>query len=150
MEQKAAELVLEAEVKGLASYLSKPDYTNALNHAQRELTWHFPQTDDTRLYWLFERGKRPLFFMLLSETAHQFKYEQVNLQHRFEHYRSIIKDMDEIFREAVETEPALFAGVDTFRIFGTKIDAGFSYDEVGKDTTYGDKNIVIATPSEFE
>ena len=34
--------------------------------------------------------------------------------------------------------------------FSSKIDAGFQYDELGRDTTYSDENKVIIAPNETD
>jgi hypothetical protein len=33
-------------------------------------------------------------------------------------------------------------------MFGTKIEAGFQYDEIGQDTTYNDDNLTIIEPGD--
>ncbi|TRO55555.1 hypothetical protein E2P64_06870 [Candidatus Bathyarchaeota archaeon] len=149
MEQAAFILKLTEEVKGLDSYLENDDYTNALADAERETGWSLPQTSDFRIYWLKARAKRHIFFYLMTESAHKFKYKQINLQQRFEHYREIIKEMDEAFIAAQEANPQEFANVAAYMMFGTKIDAGFQYvPQTGEDSTYTADNEVIFTPSE--
>jgi hypothetical protein len=96
-----------------------------------------------------ERAKRHIFFYLLSESAHKFKYEQINLQHRFEHYRKIVRDMDWRYDKAKEEFYLEFSEASTVNAFGTKIDAGFQYDPLtGQETTYDDDNVTILTPTE--
>jgi hypothetical protein len=145
------QLLIE-EVKGLDNYLVADDYSNALDDAARE-TWALPVTTDFRIFWVKERAKRHLFFYLMTESAHKFKYKQINLQQRFEHYKEIIfgkGGMDEKFAEAIEENPAEFSGVDTFKMFGTKVDAGFAYDDVGQDISYREEYDVVFTPTENE
>ena len=139
---------LEEEVKGLTSYLDYSDYTNACDDASRETGFVFPASTDFQIRWLKDRAKRHIFFYLLSESAHKFKYEQINLQHRFEHYRSIVKDMDERYAVAQEEFYIEFSGASSVNVFGTKIDAGFQYGRTGRDTTYDDDNVTILTPTE--
>jgi len=147
--QSEMQTLLQEEVKGLDSYLDSEDYVNACSDASRETGWAFPVTVDYKIYWIKERAKRAIFFYLLSESAHKFKYKQINLQHRFEHYKALIAYMDDQFIKAQEERPDQFADVSSFKMFGTKIDAGFQYEqETGRDTTYGDDNEVIFTPSE--
>ena len=141
--------LLMQEVKGLDNYLTAEDYSNALDDAARE-TWALPVTTDFRIDWVKKRAKRHLFFYLMTESAHKFKYKQINLQQRFEHYKELIADMDLKFKEAMEENPSEFAGVETFQMFGTKIDGGFSYDDIGQDTTYRDDNLVVFTPGETD
>ncbi len=58
--------------------------------------------------------------------------------------------MDQDFETAVQDNPAEFAGVDLFKMFGSKVDAGFSYDDYGRDTTYSDDNQVVFAPKETD
>ena len=149
MEQAAMELLLEQEVKGLTNYLDPDDFTNACNDAAMETGFAFPTGTDFQTFWNKTRAKRHLFFYLLTESAHKFKYEQINLQHRFEHYRSIIKTMDETYEKSKEDNYLEFSGASDVNVFGTKIDAGFQYDPVtGRDTTYDDDNVTVLSPTE--
>ena len=141
--------LLPEELKGLDNYLVRDDYSNALDDASRETGWTLPVTIDFKIHWIKERAKRHIFFYLMSESAHKFKFKQINLQQRFEHYRGLIKDMDVAFTAIIEARPDMFADVDPFMMFGTKIDAGFSYvPQTGEDQTYEDDNEVIFTPTE--
>jgi len=149
MEQTEMELLVEGEVKGLSSYLDRVDFINACNDAAMETGFSFPTSTDFQTYWNKLRAKRHIFFYLLSESAHKFKYEQINLQHRFEHYRSLIKDMDVQYEAAKEEFYLEFSGASSVNIFGTKIDAGFQYDPLtGRDTTYKSDNVPVLTPTE--
>lgn len=143
---------LKQEVKGLTTYLVDDDYANASDDAVNEFGESFPVSGQELEYWIKRRAKRHLFYYLMSESAHKFKFEQINLQHRFEHYHLLIKTEDEAFVAFMEERPDLFAGVDTFKLFTTKIDAGFSYDKLGRDTTYDDieDNEVNFTPKEAD
>jgi len=139
--------LLKQEVKGLSSYLEDPtDYDNAIDDAQRETGWTLPVSGSFQELWIKQRSKRYLFFYLYSESAHKFKYKQINLQHRFEHYDKMIKAMDEAYLTAVEERPDLFAGVSMSHLFGTKVDAGFAYDRTGRDITYRDSQLVNFGP----
>jgi len=142
------EVLLQGEMKGLSDYLDVSDYVNACNDASRETGWSFPTSSDFRTHWMKQRAKRHLFFYLLSQSAHKFKYQQVNLQQRFDHYERLVKYMDEAYLAAMESNPDEWAGVEAFRIFGTKVDAGFAYDEVGKDLTYDSDQLVEFQPKE--
>jgi len=141
-------ILLEREVKGLSSYLDPLDYRNAADDAARETGWAFTVSGVFKEYWIKERAKRHIFFYLLSESAHKFKVEQINLQHRFDHYSKIIAYMDKQFQEIIEERPDQFAEADPFKMFGTKIDAGFAYDSAGRDITYDESNQVDFSPKE--
>lgn len=147
MTQTEMEEKLEEEVKSLSTYLEGDDYINACNDASRETGWAFPVATNFKILWMKDRAKRHLFFYLFSESAHKFKYEQINLQNRFAHYKIIIEMMDKSFAAAIEANPQEFANVEAYELFGTKIDAGFQYDPItGKDTTYSDNNKVVFAP----
>lgn len=140
--------LLPVEVRKLNDYLTDEDYSNACNDASRETGWGFPVTDDFQVLWMKNRAKRHLFFYLLSESAHKFKYEGISLNQRFEHYLALVKQMDSDFKKVQETSPEEFMTGDSYLLFGTKIDAGFSYDEIGEDTTFFTDNQVTSSYDE--
>jgi len=142
--------LLKEEVKGLSSYLDPQDYMHACDDAARETGFTFPVATDFTIFWNKARAKRHLFFYLLTESAHKFKYEQINLQQRFEHYDTIIRRMDRDYYNAKQEYYIEFSGASLVNVFGTKIDAGFQYDPItGRETTYDDSvNDTILTPTE--
>lgn len=137
-------------MKGLTNYLDPEDYSSACDDASMELGWSFPVSDTTQKFWTIDRAKRWLFFYLLTQQAHKFQFEKINLQHRFEHYTKIVNLMDRRFQEAIKENPALFAGVDTSRLFGTYVKAGFATDDVGYDITYSTDNEITFFPSDTD
>jgi len=142
--------LLKEEVKGLTTYLVDPDdYDNAADDAVRDTGWAFPVSGDTKIKWTKERAKRHIFFYLASESAHKFKYKQINLQNRFFHYFQLIKEMDKQWEAAQEDLLVELSGAEEHELFGTKVDAGYSYEhQTGRDTTYEDTQIVVHTPNE--
>ena len=150
MTQDELRELLKEEVKGLISYLTDPtDYDNAIDDAERETGWAMPVTTDFKILWIKNRAKRHLFFYLMSESAHKFKFEQINLQHRFSHYATLIKNMDEEFEKAKLENIHEFAGVDAFKIFGTQVEPGFAYEqETGRDITFDEDQKVLFGPNE--
>jgi len=147
--------LLQSEVRGLNRYLTTVDYENAADDASRETAWAFPVSSGFRTYWIKQRAKRHLFFYLMSESAHKFKYEQINLQHRFDHYSKVIEYMDTQFGLAIEEHPDEFTdllgyGDDVVGIMGTQIAAGFRYSPAGRDITYEEKSIVDFYPKRNE
>jgi hypothetical protein len=133
--------LLPVELKGLYKYLVTVDYENAVNDALRETGWTFPMSSLTMEYWIKTRSKRHIFFYLMSESAHKFKYDVIALDQRFLHYKAIIDQMDREWEKFMADNPELFI-TDAENWFCTKIDAGFNYDEVGIDRTY-DPNIPV-------
>lgn len=145
--------LLPIEVKKLSSYLAVEDYENAANDALRETGWSFPITgttsSDTSImeYWIKYRSKRHLFFYLMSESAHKFKYDVISLNQRFEHYSKMIGLMDEEWVSFQKENPQLFIDLgESYQLFGSKIDAGFAYDECGNDISYSADIPVMVSP----
>jgi hypothetical protein len=130
--------LVKAEVKSLSSKLAEDDYTNAIEDAKRETGFGLPTDDPFRILWLKNRAKRHLFFYLMSESAHKFKYDTINLNQRFEHYMSLITMMDQQFEKVMEDNPELFGDevLAAYLYGGMKVDAGFIYDYLGRDVTY--------------
>jgi len=140
---------VRVQVKSLTNYLVDGDYKEAINNAERDTGFALPVSTSFQIKWMILRTKRHLFDFLLSESAHKFKFEQINLQHRFDHYKILVAQMDKDFEKALEDNLHEFAGVDASHLFGTKIDAGFSSEaQTGRDTTYGEDNQVIFEPNE--
>ena len=140
---------LQQEIKGLTSNFSQIDYENAINAAERDTGWSMPQSTNFKVKWLMDRSKRHLFFFLMSESAAKFRFKAIHLQHKFEHYRLVIADMDKRFTEAQAEFAFEFADVSSYELAGTKIDAGFSYEPLtGRDTTYDENNQTLIHPNE--
>ena len=145
------ELIAEVtnEIKGLTTHFDATDYAQAVDDAERDTGFTLPATIAGQIKWLKRRTKRHLFYMLWSESAHKFKFEQINLQHRFEHYKALIAKEDLDFEKALEDE-ILSADVSATQLFGHKIDAGFAQDDYGRDTTYDDDNVVAINPTDSD
>ena len=139
-------ILLQSEVN--ISALTATDFENACDDASRETTWAFPVSSDFRIYWMKERAKRALFFYLASQSAHKFKVKQISLNQRFDHYLKLVEFMDTSFKEIIESRPDEFGDVDTYKMFGTKIDAGFATDALGRDITYDEDQEVGVFPSD--
>ena len=146
MTQDELRTLLIQEVKGLSSYLTDPvDYDNGIDTAELE-TWSLPVTSSFRIYWLKQRSKRHLFFMLVSETAYEYKVKKFDRNQKFDHFFKLIEKMDQDFLDAQTSNPEEFADVSDYALFGTKIDAGFRYNGVGQDITYRSDNVVQFEP----
>ena len=140
--------VVKQEVKGLRSRFVEDDWENAATDALRDTTWSLPESNDTKILWIKKRMKRHLFYMLWSESAHKFKFKQYNLQHRFKHYGQLIETMDLEWTTFLNEEMLLLEG--GTGAFGTKVDAGFQYDDVGRETTFTEDNLVQFTPTQSD
>ena len=89
--------------------LSDEAYEDAARSALKELGWVFPITHPLKAHWVVERGVRHAVFILMVEAARKFRYKQIHLQNRFEHYNKILVMMDELYAKAKEENPELFA-----------------------------------------
>jgi len=140
--------LLEQEIKDLADSFETEDYSNACDQAERETGWAYPVADGFRTLWQKERAKRHLFFFLLSQSTEEFQVRTIKLNQTFEHLDKTVDRMDKAFEAIIESRPEEFANVDAMNMFGTKFDAGFQYDDLGRDTTYDDTNLTILKPNE--
>jgi hypothetical protein len=122
--------------------LTDDGYERAADDALSELSYTLPLDNGFKERWLSDRGLRHALFIIWVASAQSFKYKLVNLQHRFDHYKILIENMDKSFEKAIADNPTSFLGIDAFKMFGTKIDAGFAYDAVGNDITYNTENLV--------
>jgi hypothetical protein len=116
------------------NHLEPTEIEFAINQALSELGWTLPITELTRESWAIKRGKRHALDVLCTVSAHKFKYKQINLNQRFEHYFALIKTMDEEYRWALENDLALI-DVSSTDMFGVYIRNGFVYDQYGRDVT---------------
>lgn len=140
--------VVKVQLSSLSSLITADGYELVCEQAIQELGWSLPETNPTKIYWLIQRATRHAINILRIASANKFKYKLVNLQQRFEHFQKMMESMDAEYESAVSSDIAMFAGVDSFCLFGTKIDAGFAYDSIGTDLTYDVSRYVNATPSE--
>ncbi len=138
---------LQRSFRAQTNDLVSDDFLDAISDAESDLGWTLPQTDSFKLKWLRLRSTRHLLFFLQSGSARKFRFEGAHLHHRFKHYTTMIETMDKEFEKEYDEKPHLFEGVDAYVMFGSKIDAGFSSNELGEDTTYTDDNEVIVEPN---
>jgi hypothetical protein len=141
-------ILLQQEFKSLSAKLVSQDYKNAIDDTTRETGWSLPVSGNEKEFWFKRRAKRHLFYMLLTESAHKFKFESINLQQRFEHYRVLIRDEDREWVNWSEANVHLLAGANARELFGTVVHGGFQYDMIGQDTTYSTDNEVEVNPND--
>lgn len=138
-------VALQIHMTAAATILSNDGIEAAVDDAMTELGWSFPVTDARKCSWIIKRAARHASFILWLAAAQKFKYKQVNLQQRFEHYDKVIKTLDTEYEMALANNPDLFANVEAYKLFGTSVGAGFKYDGIGRDITYEDLQRYIAT-----
>jgi hypothetical protein len=142
--------LVKTQLSSLSALVTAEGYALAASQAEQELGWSYPVTNPTKAFWMVQRTVRHAINILRIASANKFKYKLVNLQQRFEHFQKMVETMDADYIAAISSDVALFAGVDSFRLFGTKVDAGFCYDIVGKDLTYDSDKLVNFTPLETD
>lgn len=150
MDQASLITQVQIRVKDLVSQFETEDYTEAVADALEETGWTLPTTDSFKMKWIRERTIRHLLNMLYLGSSSKFKVDQINLQQKFDHYGELVKRFDTAFEKIQDEEPHQFANVSATQIFGHQLNAGFSSDALGYDTTYGDDNLVIVTPGDAE
>ncbi len=116
------------------------DVAYAVGSAILELDLSFPLSNRTLEFWAFERGKRHAYDIIRSSAAKKFRYKQIHMQQRFEHFSVMIDKMDADYMYALETDSVLMNHVGILsgrgEKFFTYIRAGFVYDQFGNDVTY--------------
>ena len=139
--------VVTQELMGLADRFETHDFTNAVDKAENETGWTMPVSTDFKILWMQQRVKRHLIEAYLFQVADKFDYKQAKLSQRYKNFSDMLKTLDDDFKEIQEQNVAEFANVDTYKMFGTKIDAGFVTEaETGRDLTYNTDQEVIITP----
>lgn len=142
--------MVQIQLSSSSTLISDDGYLSALTTAESELNWSTPVTDNTQIQWLMKRTLRHCIFILWVAAAQKFKYKQVNLQQRFEHYEKLLAALDKEYEKAITEQIGTFANVETYKQFGTAIGAGFVYDSIGNDLTYTkvEKNLLSYMVSE--
>ena len=123
------------ELGGLASSVASDAFEWASDKTYGEVQWEYPITDPFKLYWFIERGKRHLINIFLIESAAKFKYKQIHLNQRFDHYFLLLKKMDADFLQAIEDNPEVFPTPSGGGSYPFYIANTFSYDYLGR--SYG-------------
>jgi len=115
--------------------VSDEGFEQAAQRAQDELKWSVPESDATKCYWIIERARRHLLYILLVESAHKFRFKEIHLHNRFAQYYKLLEFMDKEFLRAIEENATLF-DTGTYGHFGSYLTNGFVYDFYGNDHTY--------------
>ena len=123
---------ISIELGGLAAKVAVDAFESASDKAYNEVLWPYPITDPFKSYWFLERGKRHLIQIFLIESAHKFKYKQIHLNQRFDHYFLLLKKMDEDFLRATEENPEVFPTPAGGVSFPDYISNTFTYDFLGR------------------
>lgn len=133
--------------------LSDTAFKRVINKTSSETGWSLPVAGNFKTFWFVERTVRHCLYMLCTKTAPDFKYKQISLNQPWEHYWEMIKHADEAFKEAVNENPEQFpveVDATTIASLGVYIEAGFSYDSLGRDTTYNSDHDTNFEPKETD
>lgn len=128
--------LMAIQMSSAASALTNEGLEAAANSAMTELGYSFPVVDASKSMWVIKRAIRHACFILLTASAQKFKYKQVNLQQRFDHYQTLVNMMDKEYEDALASDTHIFASVSAYKLFGTAVGSGFIYDSTGNDLTY--------------
>ena len=120
------------EMGALASKIATDAFESASNKTYNEVQWPYPISDPFKEYWFLERGKRHLLQIFLLESAHKFKYKQIHLNQRFDHYLLLLKKADEDFLQAIEDNPEAFPTPAGGGSFPDYIANTFTYNFLGR------------------
>jgi len=142
-EDEAIDALKIGRLKGLTDLFDDDELTEVMRTTERETGWTLPLEGNSRITWFLRRATRHALYLLLVMNANKFKYKQINLQQRFEHYLKLIEMEDNAWLAA---ELPLDTPEDRIAVFGSVASAGFAYDDLGRDMTYDPSNRVIINP----
>lgn len=108
MDKSDVIVALKLSLKDVVDLFEEPELEQAADIASFETGWKLPVTKDFRCYWIVERAKRACISMLCFSTAHKFKFKQINLNQRFDHYFKMLEFMDKMFEQAKKDNPDEF------------------------------------------
>lgn len=106
----------------------------AASQAINELNWSYPVEEPKKEYWCVQRAKRHAIDILRVQSARKFQFKNLSLQHTFRHYHDLIKEMDDEFVKALDSDPLLM-NISPEAMFGLSIGNGFVFDQYGNDIT---------------
>lgn len=125
--------------------VSADGFTQAAAQTESELQWSYPITVSSKEFWMVERCRRHVMYILMVESAHKFKYKLIHLEHRFRNYIKLIENMDESFYKAIENDQdGTFDNLGgSFSNFAYLITSGFIYDSLGRDCSHLNERVIL-------
>lgn len=100
--------LLTIKLRGVAASFEPPTLDAAVKLATIECGWALPVATSFRTHWLLERAYRHCIAMMCTETAPKFKFKQINLQHRFDHWFKMLQELDKQFAAIQAARPEEF------------------------------------------
>lgn len=101
-------LLLQIKLRGVAASFELHVLDAAVKLATLECGWELPAATSFRAHWLLERAYRHCIAMMCSDTASKFKFKQINLQHRFDHWFKMLQELDKQFAAIQAARPEEF------------------------------------------
>lgn len=142
-EDEVIESLKVGKLKGLTSLFEDDELIQVVRLTEYETGYIVPLAGNDRIHWFLRRATRHALYLLLVMNANKFKYKQINLQQRFEHYLKLIEMEDKAWEAS---DAPLDTPEDRIAAFGHVASAGFAYDRFGKDITYSEGNRIIINP----
>ena len=126
---------LDLLVGSVSETVNEDQKIAAIQQALSELHWSVPNINEDQCYWIIERSRRHVLYLVAIVHAQKFQYKQIRLNQRFNHYFKLIEKMDEDYSSAIENNPGLFPG-NSGAWLTTYLPCDFVYVQAGKDLTY--------------
>ena len=117
-----------------SALLSPEELEFAALQAVGELNWKYPIEEPRAQYWAIQRSKRHAIDILRVQSARKFQFKNLSLQHTFRQYHDLIKEMDDEFHKALDSEPLLM-NISPEAMFGLSIENNIVYDQYGRDVS---------------
>lgn len=105
----------------LSSNMTDDIYSVAESIALDELGWAVPTDDSFQIIWIAKRIRRHAIDIFYVQAAESVTHKSTKLDQKFDHYASMIENMDKEFSNAMEQYMDKFANVDPTKIFGTYV-----------------------------
>jgi len=123
--------LIKTSLGASSSLLEPEEYEHAALQALYELGWDYPIEDTKKKYWSVQRGKRHSLDIIRNSAADEFRYKQISLNQRFEHFNRLIQELDQEFYDALNEDP-IFANASPEELFGQYLGNNLYYNIFGK------------------
>jgi hypothetical protein len=141
--------LVQVELGEAKDFLTQDELNRGIDKALAELGYTLTVTDLQQM-WLVNRAKRHCLEILLISEASSFKFNKLELQQAFDHYKALIIYYDTNFISAQETSPELFPNLswaaNPAALFGTYITNGFQYARTGESIAADSE---LSTPTTY-
>ncbi len=126
--------LVDGTLKDYSSELEDEYYDEGILETFVELSaWKLPTTDSFQILWFIKRAKRHVLNVVLANYSRKFKYDKVNLQHRFANLKVLLEMEDKKFAETYENNISKFGNIDITNEFGDYAGSGIYHDIYGRE-----------------